>query len=123
MFCPRCGVALPDQSAFCNACGAPTGVPPVARRGFRPSFVIRLAVGALVLFLLWSVFSKDKQPDSSLPHEQEHVRAVERRGFRPSFVIRLAVGALVLFLLWSVFSKDKQPDSSLPHEQEHVRAV
>ncbi|HLX82351.1 MAG TPA: DUF4352 domain-containing protein [Terriglobales bacterium] len=40
--------------------------------------MIRLAVGALVLFLLWSVFSKDKQPDSSLPHEQEHVRAVDQ---------------------------------------------
>lgn len=45
MFCSRCGAALVPNSAFCNACGAPTGIGiDVAAPLKRPGLVTLLAV-------------------------------------------------------------------------------
>ncbi len=60
MFCSRCGAALVSTSAFCNACGAPTGIgvdPAGALK--RPGLVTLLAVlqfiGAAVLLPLGGI--------------------------------------------------------------------
>jgi zinc-ribbon domain len=55
MFCPKCGVELPDDSQFCRKCGSKFGAKPSVRTGYVVALLVVFFVGfGLVIYFIRS---------------------------------------------------------------------